>query len=333
MKYSIQFLSILIFCSLTSFAQDSTVNNLVHPKQYSTAPLGQLGDIRQLGTGPIDMILLPGWGFDGTIFNDFMDRHQKDYRMFAVTFPGFGGTAAPPMPEDNETFSNLYWTNGLIKAINDLIEKEKLNKPVLVSCFTYSNIIAMRMALDHAEKVSKVVIVSGMAKFTLNYPSYEPRSLEARQYYVDNLLSKKWFKTVTKTTWDNGNFHPGIFTKDSIKAALYWEMMSSVPIPTMVRYLCEYYCTDLSLEYDRLAVPVLVVVPSFSNEFLSDPKHNYAAPFFHSSWLGAMPASKKIFITTIQDSNAFIMEDQPEKLDAVIAEFLKESFKGIAPLR
>ena len=103
--------------------------------------------------------------------------------------------------------------------------------------------------------------------------------------------------------------------------------MSSVPIPVMVRYLCEFYCTDISIEYENLSVPTLIVVPDFTEETLTNPSNNYLTSFFHSSWLGAKPASDEIQMITVTDTNAFIMEDKPEKLQKIINEFLAGSLK------
>lgn len=310
----------LLAISCLAFGQE--INNFEHPENYETGMLGELGEVKEFGSGDKSMILLPGWGFDWTIFQGFIDQYKENYKIYAITFPGFGDTPAPPIPDDPGNFKDLQWTNGIIKGIQDLIKEENLVKPTLVSYFTYSNVIALRMALDNPDDFSNVIIMSGMAKFTSNMVSYEPSSLSGRIYYVEKSLGPNWFKSVTKETWDNGNFLPATFVRDSIEAKKYWDMMSSVPIPTMVRYLCEYYCTDLSLEYEKLAIPVLVVIPSFTDELLYNANTNYFASFFHYSWLGAKPANENFAIVTIKDSHAFIAEDQPEKLYGVIDEFL-----------
>ena len=110
--------------------------------------------------------------------------------------------------------------------------------------------------------------------------------------------------------------------------------MSAVPIPTMVRYLCEYYCTDLSLEYKDLKVPVMVVLPAFTNDVLvSHRTSSYVAPFFHYSWMGAKPASDKIAIVSIKGSNAFIVDDQPTKLFQVMDEFMSDQLNRYQVVR
>lgn len=321
MKRLLYLCSLLFVCH---FSLGQSINNLQHPPNYETSEWGKLGDVKSFGSGDQTMILLPGWGFDWTIFEDFIAKYEGDYKMYAVTFPGFGSTNAPAMPEEEDKYSETYWTKGIIKGIKDLIEQEGIERVTLVSYFTYSNIIATRLALDQPERIDRVVIISGMAKFTSNLVPYEPATLAQRVYYVEQSLAPQWFKTVSKETWDAGNFHPKVFTKDSITAKAYWNQMSAVPIPTMVRYLCEYYCTDLSLEYANLKVPVLVVLPSFTDDILYDAKTSYATSFFHYSWLGAKPASNKISIVSITDSNAFILDDQPQKLFQFIDEFMSD---------
>ncbi|MEO9483059.1 MAG: hypothetical protein ABJG47_06415 [Ekhidna sp.] len=309
------------------------INNLIHSKDYASESWGELGEIKEFGSGDQTMILLPGWGFDWTIFKDFISNYEDQYKIYAVTFPGFGSTAAPAMPEKTESYADTYWTNGIIKGLTDLMDEKEIEKATLVSYFTYSNIIATRIALDNPDRINKVVIISGMAKFTSNLVPYEPASLSQRIYYVEKSLAPQWFKTVSKETWDTGNFHAKAFTKDSVAAKKYWDQMSAVPIPIMVRYLCELYSTDLSLEYENLTMPVMVVLPSFTDEVLYTKETSYIAPFFHYSWLGAKPASDKIAIVSISDSNAFIVDDQPEKLFQLIDEFMDDKLNRYQVVR
>ncbi len=326
--------TMLLFLLLSVTAlQGQEINNFIHPEGYEPGKWGELGEVKEFGSGDKSMILLPGWGFDLTIFQNFIEQYKSDFKIYAVTLPGFGNTSAPPMPKDSASFQGLNWTKGILNGIDRLIEKEKISDAILVSYFTYSNMIAMRFALDNPDKVSKVIVISGMAKFTSNYPSYEPRNLNQRIAYVERFLGPQWFKTVDKATWDNGNFHKKVFAKDSIRSLGYWNMMSSVPIPTAVRYLCEYYCTDLSLEYSELKVPVLVVLPSFTEELLTQTETSYLTTFFHHSWLGARPGSDSISIITLTDTNAMIVDDQPEKLYGVINEFLEDKLNAYQVVR
>lgn len=42
--------------------QDPNLNNLVHAADYRTATLGSLGGVTRVGSGPVDVVIIPGWG-------------------------------------------------------------------------------------------------------------------------------------------------------------------------------------------------------------------------------------------------------------------------------
>ncbi|MEX0288202.1 MAG: alpha/beta fold hydrolase [Flavobacteriaceae bacterium] len=320
-SYSILFYFLVPFV-YTGHAQ---INNLVHPEGYQAALYGSLGKVEKFGNGPKDMLMIAGWGFGGNIFENFKaDSLGSKYTMYVVTLPGFGGTQAYPMPDQNDVYHDLYWTAGIISGIKELLEKEEIDNPVLLSYFTYSNILAMRIALDYPELIDRVIIISGMAKFTTMYPSFEPASLEERIYYTEKVIAQNWWKEIDKQGWDNGNFSAETFTKDSVKAAQYWKQMSNIPIPIMVRYLLEYYCTDLSLEYKNLQVPTLVIMPSFNREILIKPKNTFLSHSFHQSWWGANPSNPNFHLMTITDSRAFILDDRPKELIDAVNLFVME---------
>src|SRR5262245_21984732 len=100
-----------------SRAQDPTLNNLVHVEGYRTGPPGSLGGVRTVGTGPRHMILIPGLGFSGDVFDEFMARRTTEYTMHAVTLAGFGGTPALPMPEPRGSYADAPWTHAAEGAI------------------------------------------------------------------------------------------------------------------------------------------------------------------------------------------------------------------------
>ncbi len=310
-------LALICFCF--SMQISAQTNNFLHMGDYQTSEWGVLGEVKKIGDGEKNAILIPGWGFDWTIFKDFIKSHEDEYTFYAVTLPGFGKTFAPPMPKDSEKFKDLFWTNGIIHGINKLISSQNIESPILISYFTYANMIALKLALDYPEKIQKVIIISGMAKFMATLPSYEPRNLDERTLYVEEVMAKKWFKSIDKKKWDEGNFTPNVFTKDTLQARKYWDQLSQVPMPVAIRYLLEFYCTDLSLEYSKLKIPVLIIIPTFS---VQDKNYAYTSSFFHDSWIGAKTQSKFLHLIAISDTQAFITNDQPDKLKDIIELFI-----------
>src|SRR5687768_1241532 len=53
----------------------------------------ELGAIKNKGTGGIPMILIPDLAADWTVFDSYMEWNRSHFTFFAVTLPGFGGTA------------------------------------------------------------------------------------------------------------------------------------------------------------------------------------------------------------------------------------------------
>lgn len=299
------------------------INNLVHPKDYPTAPYGSLGLVEKVGNGSKDMVVISGLGFDGNLYGNLkVDSILETYTMHIVTLPGFGGTQAYPMPNKNEVYNDLYWTKGVLSGLKNLIEKEGMEDVVLLSYFTYSNVLALRLALDYPDLINKVIIVSGMAKFTATYPSYEPANLRERIYFTERVIAQNWWKEINREGWNQGSFSPDTYSLDSVRANQYWNQASEAPIPTMVRYLLEYYCMDLSLEYSKLQVPTLVIMPAFTREALIKPANTYLTHIFHQSWWGAKPSNSNFHLMTITDSHAFILDDQPAKVIDAINQFV-----------
>src|SRR5204862_2224286 len=93
-----------------AMAQDSLLDNLQHDAAYRPARLGTLGQVVRKGSGSLDVLIIAGWGFGASAFEEFMTSNSERYRMVAVTLPGFGGTAAPPMPPANTSYSEGTWT-------------------------------------------------------------------------------------------------------------------------------------------------------------------------------------------------------------------------------
>ena len=94
------------------------------------------------------MILIPGLGFGAGVFDEFMAGFAGEYRMYAVTLPGFGGTAAPPSPGATVSFGEQTWTNGAVAAIEKLIDDEKIDHAVVVGHWLTGTQIALRLEMS-----------------------------------------------------------------------------------------------------------------------------------------------------------------------------------------
>ncbi|MEW5796264.1 MAG: alpha/beta hydrolase [Candidatus Zixiibacteriota bacterium] len=303
--------------------QDSTLNNLIDPPGYKTCPLGTLGGVEKAGTGPQPMVLIPGLGFGGDIFRDFMTSHLTQYTMYAVTLPGMGGTPAPPSPPETVSFGEQTWTTGALSAIEKLIQDKGLDRPIVLGHWIGGTQIALRLALSHPERVKAVILVSGSACMvptdTARFPTR--LSLDQRTKATDLYMAPLWFKTVTRETWDDNNFLPGDYAVNPVRGLRLWRQAATPPLHVWVRYLCEFNAQDIGLSLDSLAVPTLLIRPGLEGA-AEESGSKYLEGYCHKSWELPVVTGGKFQMVTVPNSRVCLWYDQPSTYDSLIEAFV-----------
>lgn len=322
--------------------QDSTLNNLVHPKGYRTSTPGALGRVEKSGSGTEAMVLIPGLGFGGDVFESLAQHYKDRYVIYAVTPAGFGGTHAPPMPKSGTSNGALTWTNGIVHGVLDLIKKEKLNKPVIVAHFVTGTQVALNLALDHPEKIGKMIIAGGSpTRYNqsrvngqwswLKERVYTP---EARAAVVDTFWAPRWFKTVTKKTWDANMWTADTYCKDSIRGGELFKASADVSLQVMIRYLIEWMAYDASGRFKELSVPTLVLIPDFkvvlpdvipNDSSLNNIPKIYLKYFHQETWRPARESGNPMLrFQVVPDTRLFMWYDKPKAVYKAINAFLEE---------
>lgn len=303
--------------------QDSTLNNLVDPPGYKTGTLGELGAVKRFGSGKQAMILIPGLGFGGEVFSEFAEMFSAEATMYAVTLPGFGGTAAPPLPPTTTSYAEQTWTNAAYNAIEQLIDAEKLDRPIVVGHWLTGSSLAVKLAVDHPDKIRGVILLAGVPCFvptdTLKYKLHPP--LASAAIGVDRYMAPMWFRTVTRTTWDDNNFLPGDYAENPIRGLRLWRMAAEPALHVWVRYLCEFYAQDVTFDLPKLNVPALLLKPGLEGNF-SDPGQDYMTGFCHTGWNLGIERGAKLTVKTIPHSRACLWFDQPELVAEEVREFM-----------
>src|SRR5262249_21337993 len=128
-----------------------------HPAPQSQPAAGPvaftpIAHVEKRGSGPINMVLIPGMSCDWTVFDKFMDRNSVRYTMWAVTLPGFGGTPAPPTPAENQVGA---WLDNADAAVWKVIQDQKIAKPVIVG-HSLGGFLALRLGTEHAKDLRAV---------------------------------------------------------------------------------------------------------------------------------------------------------------------------------
>ena len=311
----------------SSAGQDSTLNNLVLPAGYKTSEYGAIPQYTKTGKGRTPMIIIPGWGFDGSVFSDFVKSNEKNYTMYVITIPGFGNAPAAPMPKQGTSYGDQPWNKGILEGIRKLIEREKLNRPIIVGHFTQGTQLALRMAIDYPEKVSGVIILGGLAKFiAARGGKIMQVPLKGAIYYTDNISAPKFYKTVTESYWDQNNYMRELYSLQSELADRLWKQSASVPMSVMIQYLLEFHASDVTLETDKIKCPVLVLRPGFKPEFLTEEAvQNDSMGYIKIQFVDSWEALRQNAVFEIQDvpnSATFLWKDQPEETNKRKQQFI-----------
>ncbi|MFN0157633.1 MAG: alpha/beta fold hydrolase [Bacteroidota bacterium] len=327
----------------TPTLQDSTLNNLVHPQEYRTCAIGELGRVKKSGSGKQSMILIPGLGFGGDVFAGLSDRYESEYTVYSVTPAGFGGTPAPPMPDSGTTYSKLTWTNGIVTGLLNLIEHENMDKPVIIAHFVTGTQVALDLALNHPEKIGRVIIAGGspyryyatQVDGQWSWTQEKKYTPEERGRAVDVFWAPRWFKTVTKKTWDANMWTSEDYCRDAILGDRLFQESADVPLHVMVRYLIEWMAYDVALQYKELKTPTLVLIPDFKgilpghdpaiDTTSANPVKAYLRYFHQETWKDARESGNRMFqFHVVPDTRLFMWYDNPEQVYRVVDAFLRE---------
>ena len=310
--------------------QDPKLDNLVHEAGYRTAELGSLGAVIERGNGPIDMVLVSGFGIGASAFEGFMARNAKRYHMLAVTLPGFEGTAAPPMPPAGTSYGDQTWTRAAIEAVARLIRERRLDRPVLVGHSLNGTQVAAQVAIDHPELARALVLLAGSPRFEpVEATPYWPKGLTLTQKIaaVDGFLAPRWFKTVTRTTWVANNFVASDYSIDDARGRKFADRANAPPLPVLIRYLCEFHASDVKLGLAQLKLPFLMIQPSFTEALRADAKRSYLSSFFKEPWQGTLEERPHTETRSLEGAGILVMDDKPAEVDRAIAKFLKRNVR------
>jgi pimeloyl-ACP methyl ester carboxylesterase len=325
---------VLFLAARTAFAQegappqDPSLDNLVHEAGYKAGEPGALGAVVERGKGPIDMVLISGFGVGASAFDGFMQRNAKRYHMIAITLPGFEGTAAPPMPPAGTSYGDQTWTRAATDAVVRLVKERKLRKPVLVGHFINGTQVAVQAALHDAVQARALVLLAGSPRYEpVDVTPYWPQglTLEKKIAMVDGGLAPRWFKTVTRTTWVANNFRATDYSVDEAHGKTFADRANAPPLPVLIRYLCEFHASDVGPALAKATVPTLLIQPLFTEALRSDAKRSYLTSYFKQPWQGVLDNRARSSAVFLDDSGILVMDDKASDVDRLIADFLKRS--------
>jgi pimeloyl-ACP methyl ester carboxylesterase len=310
---------------------DVSRNNLKLPAGYKTLADDKPPLTVKKGRGRQALILVPGLYSGANSFAGFIARNQSRYKFYVVTPPGINGTPARSMPDERSSFGEMTWTRRLERDILNLIAREKLSKPIIVTEREPGSQAAIELAIAHPDKISGVVLAAtNLTQFFASPkdPTRKmPATLQERAGLVDEGWVAKWFKYVTPETWNSNDMRPETLSVDSSRGQTAAQEIEAAPLPIKIRYLCEFWAADVTRDFDKLQVPVLALIPGFDEEFLANPANSFARMAYVDSWDTLVPKHPQVKLVKIPDARLLVLEDQPKLADDAITTFVEETVK------
>lgn len=318
----------------TILAQALASGGESRPISTTPMPLGRLGPVEKLGTGPVPLVLIADYGTDWTLYREFMERNADRYTMYAVTMPGFGNSAAPPRSATLDV-AKTPWFDGVERGVLDLIAKNRIDRPFVLGT-QVGAYVAIRLALDHPDRVRGVVALNALVSMPYRTPSNPdaPLTLDARRRLVvtrpemTGLLSEflptavpspaameKQFDQLPERVRD---LLAAFNTRDATRGRGLVVDFYAKADPRVFRYLSELNATDLAEDLGRLSVPLLVI-PSLQD----DAAPSQDGPGL-AQWTEVRLRYPSIPLTVVPfaDTRPYAVYDAPEDLDRAVAAFV-----------
>lgn len=185
------------------------------------------------------LLLLHGWGCDGSIFSAFEDEWLKHASLLVVDFPGHGQSSEPPAP----------WGVPEYAAQIDTLLKQLSIEKVDIVAHSFGGRIAIYLASHHPEKIGKMVFTGAAG---IREPVSQNKTKRQKQYQffksVLTALGKLSFMKALVEKWmDRLRQHYG--------SADYKLLKTDTMRKTFVKVITQ----DLSEMLSQIKAPTLLI--------------------------------------------------------------------------
>lgn len=307
-----------------TLAQDSTRNNLAHPPGTPVTPPDELGPVARIGTGNRHVVFIAGAGFGGEVYRPFADSLAASLgaTVHLVTLPGFGDVPPWPMPAAGTPWQQATWLGNANRALVRYLATLGGARVAVVAHWIVASQVALQLAIEHPGRVSSVALLAGVAES--HYPApggMQQMTLVERAAYAE-AMGTRWFRTVTPQTWHDNNFMPYDYAVNPLVGTLLWRRAAEPSLATWIRYLLEFYATDITHDLGRLRVPVTVVQPGLDDPayFVDPSRGDNMRTNLVDSWRGTEALSPSLRLVTVPGTRLFLTHDKPsETLQALRA--------------
>lgn len=267
-----------------------------------------LGEAVRHGSGPDTLLLVPCASCRWRSFDEFMERNAERYTMVAVTLPGYGGTVPPDLPMWSDS---TVWRDHAVEALSELLDAEGVAGAVVVGA-SYGTTVAIQLAARRPDVIRGVINLDGgftrpLGRDTVPLSARLERAREVMERYAEPL--------VDPDRWQRFNT-PAIVARPDRKL-LYHGWFMATDREAMMQYWRENLLDDGNRAFRSLDVPFLDV--RAIRPWDETPEETVAGIEETIEAIGPGPGYRRVLL---YDTPHFIMEERPELLDRIVADFL-----------
>lgn len=242
-----------------------------------------------------------------------MERHLQDYRMVAVTLPGYGGTERPDLPLWN---AEPVWQDNAVRALGALLDERGLDDVVVVG-HSFGTLIGLELAAARPDRVRALVNVDGSL-----WSSPLPETLGERLERAAGIRSEYMEPLHDVEAWRRFNT-PSISIHE--QQLLHHGMFMATDRVSMFQYWWENLLENRNPDFLALQIPVLdmqAIRPWTENQDSARAAYEEGL-----AEVGRPPGHR---LVVFPRTRHWIHYERPEAFDRVLARFLRgEPFERV----
>ncbi len=258
--------------------------------------------VEVMGQGP-DVILIPGFASSRDVWRPLAERLSATHRVHLVQLAGFAGEA---------------WTHGdgafVQPAVDEVARYARtLNRPAIIG-HSMGALTGLLVAQQHPEVVSKLMSVDSLPFFSALYGP--TATAESAKPFAEQAAAGILNADAAGYRVQQERTAGGMMRSEAGRAAMVeWSMTSDRH--AMASAIRDVMTTDARPGLAAMTTPVWAV-------YAADAEGGVPAAMADGMWAREYADLPRVKLVRVDDSRHFIMNDQPERLGALVDQFLAD---------
>ncbi|MFC5388551.1 alpha/beta hydrolase [Brevundimonas bullata] len=258
--------------------------------------------VEVIGQGP-DVILIPGFASSREVWRPLAQRLAATHRVHLVQLAGFAGEP---------------WTHGdgaFVQPVVDEVARyaATLNRPAVIG-HSMGGLTGLLVAQQHPEAVGRVMSVDSLPFFSALYGP--TATVESARPFADQAAAGILNADAAGYRVQQERTAAGMMRNEAGRADMVeWSMASDRQ--AMASAIRDVMTTDARPGLAAMTTPVWAV-------YAADANGGASAAMADGMWGREYAALPGVKLVRVDDSRHFIMTDQPERLSALVDEFLAD---------